>query len=133
MGKYFQHWLDIGKKLGDKAPKIFNVNWFRKDKNGKFMWPGFGDNLRVLEWIISRCDNVVSAQESPIGYIPLPEDINISDLDMSVSDVKDLLYIDKDLFTDESIRIDEFYKRFGKDLPEELNNQLKNLKNRLKA
>lgn len=132
MGKYFQHWIDMGEKLGDKAPKIFNVNWFRKDENGKFIWPGFGDNLRVLEWIISRCENEVSAEKSPIGYIPRPEDINISGSNMDISKIKDLLYIDKELFVNESIQIDEFYKRFGKDLPEELQNQLKNLKNRLK-
>ena len=82
MGDYFKHWLDMGEKLGDKAPKIFNVNWFRTDKNGKFIWPGFGDNLRVLEWIINRCDNKVSAIETPIGFLPDKKDINMEGLDL---------------------------------------------------
>ena len=77
MGDYWQHWLEMGEKLGDNAPKIFNVNWFRTDDEGNFMWPGFGDNLRVLEWILKRCDGEVDAEETPIGYVPNAEDINL--------------------------------------------------------
>ena len=70
MGDYFAHWIEMGEILGEKAPKIFNVNWFRQDENGKFMWPGFGDNLRVLDWILERCEDNVDAKETPIGYLP---------------------------------------------------------------
>ena len=77
MGDYFGHWLEMGKKLGDKAPKIFHVNWFRTDDNGHFIWPGFGDNMRVLMWMLDRCEGKVDAVETPIGYVPKAEDINI--------------------------------------------------------
>ena len=70
MADYWAHWLDMGKKLGDKAPKIFNVNWFKQDENGNFMWPGFGDNMRVLDWIIKRCEGTIDAEKTPIGYLP---------------------------------------------------------------
>ena len=80
MGDYFKHWIEMGEMLGDKAPKIFNVNWFRVDEDGHFIWPGFGDNLRVLEWILKRCDNEVDAVETAIGYVPKPEDINLEGL-----------------------------------------------------
>ena len=83
MGDYFGHWIDMGRKLGDKAPKIFNVNWFRVDEEGKFIWPGFGDNLRVLEWILARCDGEVDAEETPIGYVPHSKDINLEGLDFT--------------------------------------------------
>ena len=88
MGDYFKHWIEMGEMLGDKAPKIFNVNWFRVDEDGHFIWPGFGDNLRVLEWILKRCDNEVDAVETAIGYVPKPEDINLEglkDFDEAVS------------------------------------------------
>ena len=78
MATYWGHWLEMGKKLGDKAPKIFHVNWFRKDDEGHFMWPGFGDNMRVLLWILNRCAGKVDAVESEIGYLPKPEDIDLT-------------------------------------------------------
>lgn len=84
MGDYFKHWIEMGEMLGDKAPKIFNVNWFRVDEDGHFIWPGFGDNLRVLEWILKRCDNEVDAVETAIGYVPKPEDINLEGLKLSL-------------------------------------------------
>jgi phosphoenolpyruvate carboxykinase (GTP) len=77
MGDYFQHWLDMGAKLGSKAPKIFYVNWFRKDENGKFMWPGFAENSRVLKWMIQRVEGKVQARESPMGYLPFVKDIDV--------------------------------------------------------
>ncbi len=86
-----QHWLDMGKKLGDKAPKIFNVNWFRLDDEGNFIWPGFGDNLRVLEWILNRCEGKADAVETPIGYVPKAEDINLEGLDLSLDTLKGIL------------------------------------------
>ncbi|MEG0542668.1 MAG: phosphoenolpyruvate carboxykinase (GTP), partial [Angelakisella sp.] len=95
MGDYFAHWLEMGEKLGDKAPKIFNVNWFRTDDNGDFAWPGFGDNMRVLMWILGRCDGTVGAQETAIGYLPRPEDIDLTGLDMTTAQLADLLTVDK--------------------------------------
>jgi len=132
MGDYFQHWLDMGKKLGDKAPKIFNVNWFRTDDNGNFIWPGFGENLRVLDWIIQRCEGAVDAVETPIGYEPKPEDINIEGLEGITEDtIKNLLYVDKNLWKEEVAGIKEFYAKFGDRLPKELNAQLAALEQRL--
>lgn len=85
MGDYFAHWIEMGEKLGDKAPKIFNVNWFRLDEDGNFLWPGFGDNLRVVDWILSRCAGEVDAVETPIGYVPKPEDINLEGIEDKIS------------------------------------------------
>ena len=132
MGDYFAHWFHMGEVLGDKAPKIFNVNWFRVDEDGNFIWPGFGDNLRVLEWIIKRCDGEVDAIETPIGYIPKPEDINLEGLDFELDTLKSILEVDNDLWRQEAEGITEFYKKFGDKLPKKLEKQLQNLKDRLK-
>ncbi len=128
MGDYFRHWLEMGEKLGDKAPKIFNVNWFRTDDEGNFVWPGFGDNMRVLNWIIDRCEGKADATETAIGYIPKPEDIDLTDLDMDIEVLKSILEVDKDIWTKEAEEIEEHYKKFGDRLPEELKEQLANLK-----
>ena len=128
MGDYFRHWLEMGKKLGDKAPKIFNVNWFRTDDEGNFVWPGFGDNMRVLNWIVDRCEGRADAQETAIGYIPRPEDIDLTDLDMDIETLKSILKVDKDVWEKEAEEIEEHYKKFGDKLPEELKNQLATLK-----
>ena len=131
MGDYFKHWLEMGKKVGDKAPKIFNVNWFRTDADGNFIWPGFGDNMRVLMWILSRCDEKVDAVETAIGYEPKPEDINTEGLDIDSNVIKDLLSVDKDLWKEEANGIEEFFNQFGDKLPEEMKSQLNGLKDRL--
>lgn len=132
VGDYLQHWLDMGKKL-KKQPKIFNVNWFRLDDNGKFIWPGFGDNFRVLQWILARCDDKIDAVESPIGYLPNPADISLEGLaDFTVEDVADLLSVDKDVWEQEIADIEEYYKKFDR-LPIEMKNQLAALKERLAA
>ena len=131
MGDYWAHWLEMGKKLGDKAPKIFNVNWFRTDDEGHFIWPGFGDNLRVLEWILKRCENKADAVETPIGFVPHAEDINIEGLEISLDTLKGLLNVDRDLWKSETAGITEFYAKFGDKLPEELRHQLDALKARL--
>ena len=128
MGDYFQHWLDMGKKLGDKAPKIFNVNWFRLDDEGHFIWPGFGDNMRVINWIIDRCEGKVGAEETAIGYVPRPEDIDLTDLDFDIESLKGILAVDKDAWKKEAEEITEHYKKFGDRLPAELKAQLENLK-----
>ena len=132
MGDYFRHWLEMGKKLGDKAPKIFNVNWFRTDDEGNFIWPGFGDNMRVLNWIIDRCEGKATASETAIGYVPQPEDIDLTDLDMDLDTLKDILTVDKAVWEKEAAEIEEHYKKFGDHLPAELRNQLETLKANLK-
>ena len=131
MGDYFNHWIEMGQKLGDKAPKIFNVNWFRLDDEGHFIWPGFGDNLRVLEWILKRCEGKVDAEETSIGYVPKAEDINLEGLDFSLDTLKSILAVDNAQWTKEAEGIEEFYKKFGDKLPAELKEQLEGLKARL--
>ena len=131
MGDYFAHWLEMGEKLGDKAPKIFNVNWFRTDDDGKFIWPGFGDNMRVLMWILGRCDGSAEAVETPIGYEPRPCDIEREGLDLSEETVAELLSVDKELWRQEADGISEFYKKFGDKLPKELSEELETLKKNL--
>ncbi len=132
MGDYWQHWLDMGKELGDKAPKIFNVNWFRTDDEGHFIWPGFGDNMRVLMWILARCEGKAEAVETPIGYEPKPEDINIEGLkDITLDTIKGLLDVDVDLWKADAAGIEEFYAKFGSKLPAEMKHQLEALKARL--
>ncbi len=130
MADYFAHWINMGKNIA-KQPKIFNVNWFRTDDEGNFIWPGFGDNLRVLEWIIARCEGQVEARESAIGYIPYAKDINIDGLDIDEKVVEDLLSVDKATWLEEVKGIREFYAQFGDRLPKELEEQLKALEERL--
>lgn len=132
MGDYFQHWLDMGKKLGDKAPKIFNVNWFRLDDDGNYVWPGFGDNMRVLNWILNRCESKEDAVETPIGYVPDPKNIDLTGLDLSFDTLKGMLKVDKKAWQEEAEAITEHYKKFGDKLPKELKSQLEMLKERLK-
>lgn len=134
MGDYFKHWIEMGEMLGDKAPKIFNVNWFRVDEDGHFIWPGFGDNLRVLEWILKRCDNEVDAVETAIGYVPKPEDINLEGLkDFDEEKFASILKVDNAKWAKEAAGVEEFYKKFGDKLPQELRDELNGLEERTKA
>lgn len=131
MADYWQHWIDIGAGLDeDKAPKIFNVNWFRKDDDGNFLWPGFGDNMRVLEWIIKRCEGKVDADETAIGFVPKAEDINLEGIEDEVSEdqLKEILSVDNSLWEDEAKGIEEFYAKFGDRLPKALSDELNTLK-----
>lgn len=134
MGDYFAHWVEMGTKIPN-PPKIFNVNWFRTDDNGKFIWPGFGDNMRVLLWILDRCANKVDAVESPIGYLPNPEDIDIEGLEsegVTIDVIKDLLSVDKKLWLEDIENLKEFYAKIGDRLPEEMKKQLSAFEDRLK-
>ncbi|GHU83724.1 phosphoenolpyruvate carboxykinase [GTP] [Clostridia bacterium] len=131
MGDYFAHWIKMGELLGDKAPKIFNTNWFRIDAEGNFQWPGFGDNFRVLEWIIDRCEGKVDATETAIGFVPKADDINIENLDIDKETLEDILVVDNEKWLAEAAGIEEFYTKFGSRLPKELAAQLESLKNRL--
>ncbi len=134
MGDYFKHWIEMGEMLGDKAPMIFNVNWFRVVEDGHFIWPGFGDNLRVLEWILKRCDNEVDAVETAIGYVPKPEDINLEGLkDFDEEKLASILKVDNAKWAKEAAGVEEFYKKFGDKLPQELRDELNGLEERTKA
>ncbi len=130
MGDYFGHWLEMGKKIPN-PPKIFHVNWFRTNAEGKFMWPGFGDNIRVLNWILDRCDDKVDAVETAIGYLPNKADINVEGLDISDETLVELLSVDKAVWADELAGIGEFFAKFGDKLPKELADELEGLKSRL--
>ncbi len=130
MGDYFAHWIEMGEKISNK-PKIFNVNWFRTDDNGNFIWPGFGDNMRVLEWIIARCEDKVDAVETPIGFVPKAEDINIEGLeDVNLDTIKELLTIDTENWKKEAEGIEGFYGELTR-VPAELYAQLETLKKNL--
>jgi phosphoenolpyruvate carboxykinase (GTP) len=131
MADYWQHWLDMEKKLTN-PPKIFNVNWFRTDEQGNFLWPGFGDNLRVLEWIMKRCFDQIDAQESPIGYLPKAQDIDLTGLDeVSRETLQGLLTVDKALWREEAAGIRTFYAKFGDKLPQSLQDSLDTLEKNL--
>ena len=132
MGDYFAHWIEMGRKVKN-PPKIFNVNWFRQDENGEFLWPGFGDNMRVLDWILKRCDDSIEAQETAIGYVPYAKDIDIEGLDYSVETLEKILYVDKERWSREADEIAEFYKQFGDRLPKELSENLATLKKNCEA
>ena len=132
MGDYFRHWIDMGKKVKN-PPKIFNVNWFRQDENGEFLWPGFGDNMRVLDWILKRCSGEVDARETAIGYLPYAKDIDIEGLDYSVKTLESILTVDKKRWSAEADEIAEYYKQFGDRLPKELSESLATLKKNCEA
>lgn len=134
VGDYLQHWLDIGTKTdADKLPKIFYVNWFRKDDSGKWLWPGFGENSRVLKWIVERVCGTGKAMKTPIGMMPTEDAIDVDGLDVSKEDMHELLLVKKDEWLDEVASIREHYKSYGKKLPKELLHQLDELEARLKA
>ncbi len=133
MGDYFKHWLDMGKKIKNK-PLIFNVNWFRTNENGDFIWPGFGDNMRVLDWIIRRCEGLVEAVDSPIGFMPKPEDINLEGIeDFTIEELKSILDVDKATWNVEVKNISEYFKKFGDRLPSKLKKQLSILRKNIRA
>ena len=137
VGDYWAHWLEMGEKLGDKAPKIFNVNWFKQDEEGHFMWPGFGDNMRVLDWIIKRCEGTIDAEETAIGYLPKKGDINLEGIEDEVTpEILDKLhYVDKDLWKKEIAEMRRYYKEDisdkGGHIPAALIAQLDKLEERL--
>ena len=121
MGDYFGHWIEMGSKIpSDKQPKFFNVNWFRQDENGNFVWPGFGDNMRVLDWMVKRIEGTVDAKETAIGYVPFAEDINLEGCDCSKETLESILEVDNSAWAKEAEGIKEFYTKFGDKLPKEL-------------
>ena len=130
MGDYFGHWLEMGKNIPN-PPKIFLVNWFRTDADGHFIWPGFGDNMRVLLWILARCEGKVDARETAIGYVPYAKDINIEGLDITEDTVNELLSVDNEAWLADVENIKEFYDMIGGTVPCELREELSALKARL--
>ena len=133
MADYWSHWLGIGKKEGAKLPKIFYVNWFRKNEAGKFMWPGFGENSRVLKWVFERCNGSADAIDTPIGKMPTLDGIDFNGLEMNEADKASLLRVDVEGWLQELPGIEEYYDSFGNHLPEELRQQIKALKKRLES
>ncbi len=136
VGDYFAHWLEMGEKLGEKAPTIFPVNWVRTDDEGNVLWPGFGDNMRVLLWILDRCEGKVSARESEIGYLPYVKDIDIEGLENDGKEfthmmLDELLTVDKELWREDAENIESFYASIGDRLPAKLREELEILKKNL--
>jgi phosphoenolpyruvate carboxykinase (GTP) len=131
MGDYFAHWLELGRREGAKLPKIFYVNWFRKDEDGKFLWPGYGENARVLAWVFRRCEGTGAAEETPIGLVPGAGAIDIEGLDVSEQAMAELLAVDPELWKAQLPQVHEHFARFGDQLPAELRAQLQALEERL--
>jgi phosphoenolpyruvate carboxykinase (GTP) len=131
MADYIGHWLKIGRKEGAKLPGIFNVNWFRKDEDGKFLWPGYGDNARVLAWIFRRLDGEAGARETPIGCVPREEDLDLSGLDLAPEALSELLGVDEEGLKAELEQVSEFLQRFGERLPAEMRAQHEALQGKL--
>jgi phosphoenolpyruvate carboxykinase (GTP) len=134
MADYFAHWLEIGEREGAKLPKLFNVNWFRKDlESGEYLWPGFGDNARVLKWVLERCDGGAEAEETPIGLVPTPEALDLSGLGVSPERIEQVLKVDLDEWRKEIPLIREFFDEFGDKLPAELREALDGLEARIEG
>jgi phosphoenolpyruvate carboxykinase (GTP) len=133
MGDYFGHYLKIGERPGAKLPKIYYVNWFRTDQNGKFLWPGYGENSRVLKWIFERCDGKAHAADTPIGRLPEPADLDVRGLDLPAANLAQLLSVDIDGWLVEVPLIKEHFAKFGSHLPEGMNREVADLEQRLKA
>jgi phosphoenolpyruvate carboxykinase (GTP) len=131
MADYFAHWLKLGKTEGIQLPKVFYVNWFRKDDEGKFLWPGFGENSRVLEWVFRRCQGKGEATETAIGLLPTPGDLNTEGLDISDAALEELLTVDEDLYRQQLPQLKEHLAKFGDRLPAEVTAQLEALEQRL--
>jgi len=130
MADYFRHWLDMGKHF-KKQPRIFHVNWFRQDASGEFMWPGYGDNLRVIEWILERCEGTADAEQTPIGWVPKLDSLDMTGLDLGQDTMKALLSVDAEEWKRELADIEDFFKQFGARLPGELWQEYEALKERL--
>jgi phosphoenolpyruvate carboxykinase (GTP) len=131
MGDYIAHWLKIGKTEGAQLPKIFYVNWFRKDDQGNFMWPGFGENSRVLEWVCRRLNGDVGAIETPLGFVPRAEDLNLDGLNIDADVLDALLTVDPELVKSELPQVKEFLAKLGERLPDEMNQQVAALEAKL--
>jgi phosphoenolpyruvate carboxykinase (GTP) len=133
MGDYFGHWLENGRRAGAKLPKVFMVNWFRKDDEGRFLWPGFGENSRVLAWVAERCDGRGAVEETAIGLVPSADGLDTSGLDVSPEAMAKLLDVDTDEWRAQLPQLREHLAKFGDALPDEITAQLQALEARLEA
>ncbi|UOR02715.1 phosphoenolpyruvate carboxykinase (GTP) [Leucobacter allii] len=133
MADYWGHWLDMGRTLGEQAPKIFQVNWFRKGADGRFLWPGFGDNSRVIDWIIRRVEGEVQGRETAIGTVPADGELKLDGIEVPAADLEELFAIDPDSWLAEAELTEEFFDRFGDRVPVALREQLDGLRTRLRA
>lgn len=133
MADYWQHWINIGQTANAKLPKIYYVNWFRKDLEGQFVWPGFGENARVLEWIFERCAGRADAVETPIGHLPTLDALNFDGLDLTEDAIATLLRVDIQGWLAEIPLIESYYQQFGTNVPPALFDQLQRLSERLEA
>jgi phosphoenolpyruvate carboxykinase (GTP) len=131
MADYWSHWLKLGDSI-DNPPQIFRVNWFRKNENDEFIWPGFGENMRVLDWIIERVNGTIDAVKSPFGYMPRHQDLNWEGLDFSLSDFNNIMSVDREKGFNEVNAQKELFDSFGDQLPSEMESQRENLELRLK-
>jgi phosphoenolpyruvate carboxykinase (GTP) len=132
MADYWAHWLNVGKQLGVNAPAVFQVNWFRKGDDGSFLWPGFGENSRVLEWIVRRVEKRAGAVDSPIGLLPSADDLNLEGLDLTTDAVDQLFHVDPESWLAECDLTEEFFSRFGSRVPAALNAELASLRYQLR-
>jgi phosphoenolpyruvate carboxykinase (GTP) len=134
MAEYFQNWLDIGNHEGADLPKLFYVNWFRKDpESGKFLWPGFGENSRVLKWVFERCAGTAEGVETAVGIVPAPGELDVAGLDISDEDLAQVVTVDTEAFKAQLPQVREFLAKFGDDLPAEISGQLDAFEQRLDA
>jgi phosphoenolpyruvate carboxykinase (GTP) len=131
MADYWQHWLEMGARPGARMPAVFHVNWFRKDAAGSFLWPGFGDNLRVLQWIVDRARGRGGAEETPIGFVPRESDLDWDGLDLPAETRRELLRIDRDEWRKELLDRQKFFRQFGERLPPEIQAEQERLRQRL--
>jgi phosphoenolpyruvate carboxykinase (GTP) len=130
MADYFKHWIEMGRSV-KRLPRVFHVNWFRRDKDNKFLWPGYGENLRVLEWILQRARGEGDAVATPIGYIPTPDALDMTGLDLEQGVMDELFRVDPAAWTEETNDIDKFFDTLGPRMPWELRNELEALRERL--
>jgi phosphoenolpyruvate carboxykinase (GTP) len=134
MAEYFDHWLKVGAGAeADKLPRIFYVNWFRKDESGRFLWPGFGENSRVLAWVFRRCEGTGEADETPIGLVPAEGALDLDGLDVSAEAMAELLKVEPEAWSAQLPQVHEHFAKFGDDLPQALRDQLEGLEKRLGA
>jgi len=133
MGDYWSHWLDVGRKQGSQMPLVYYVNWFRKGTKGNFLWPGFGENSRVLKWVFERCNGDASAVDTPIGSLPTAESLDLDGLNVDAGDLNTLLTVDREGWLQELPLIRDYYERFGDRMPDELTSFVDRLEKELSA
>ena len=130
-GDYIRHWFEMGERLGDKAPAVFYVNWFRKNREGRWLWPGFGENSRVMKWMCERVEGKVGAVETPIGYMPKKGDLDLTGLNIAPDDYEELMHVSREAFQSDLKDAEAYFSQFGDRMPEKLKRQLSAARKRL--